>query len=113
MRLPRLRSARRRSTRSETWTRSVERFRRSFPRLLRADFWRSGEVAAWRDWLFGRNQLEKKRPAKRQRRGKRGWAAAWGLTPHASTFEPLEVRAMLSLSAGSLDTTFNTNGKII
>lgn len=55
-----------------------------------------------------------KKPAKKRRRSRkeRRLAAAWGLSGFTPTFEPLEVRAMLSLSAGSLDTTFNHTGTL-
>ncbi len=102
MRLLRFRSSRRRQAASRSWTKAVARFRRHFPKLLRTDFWRGGELAAWCGKLLGGKLLEKKRRPKRRRRDRR-LAAAWGLRPYVPTFEPLEVRAMLSVSAGSLD----------
>ncbi len=98
-------ASRTRKSPSRSWLKSVVRFRERFPRLLRTDFWRSRDVSALWQSVFG----PKRKPAKR-RRGRRlecGWGEPLAIRPEA-----LEPRVMLSISAGNLDTKFNLSGMV-
>src|SRR6266566_2624331 len=89
----RTRSSRTRSTHARSWLKSVLRFRRHFPRLLRGDFWRSDAVDGLWQSLFRR---KKRKPAEKRRRNRQTGVSGWSALPIALKPEALEVRALLS-----------------
>ena len=103
----RTRSSRTRSANSRSWLKSVLRFRRHFPRLLRSDFWRSDAIDALWQSLFRRKKMR----AEKRRRNRRTGVSGWSPAPIAFRPEALEARAMLS-AAGFLDNQFNTSGMV-
>ena len=93
----RTRKSQSRSTTSSAFVRSIRSFRRRFPRLLNLGFGKRSRAASV--------DLEA-RPASRRRRRR----SLQSLRPTSLGCEQLEVRSMLSISAGTLDPTLNTVG---